>query len=151
MEKLSVKTRDILLQAGWNPNNKNDVTKTVMFLEARGYQVNDCVIDVLTVFGGMTYKFKHPDGNIETFHFCPEETVGDYYEKEDFEEFEARINEPLIVVGEAYRGYLIMLIAQSGKVFGKNASSLYKFGDNIFEALDTLCLFKIPEEINLNR
>ncbi|MFT9820972.1 SUKH-3 domain-containing protein [Lysinibacillus sp. NPDC056185] len=147
MENLSVKTRDILLQAGWNPNNKINVTKSVMFLETMGYQVNDSVIDVLTVFGGMTYKFKHPDGSIETFHFSPE-TVGDYYEKVDFEEFEERINEPLVVVGEAYRGYLIMFIAQSGKVFGKNASSLYKFGDNIFEALDTLCLFKIPEEIN---
>ncbi|MFJ8100523.1 hypothetical protein [Lysinibacillus sp. NPDC096212] len=78
MENLSVKTRDILLQAGWNPNNKINVTKSVMFLETMGYQVNDSVIDVL----------------------------------------------------------------------GKNASSLYKFGDNIFEALDTLCLYKIPEEIN---
>ncbi|MFB7157399.1 hypothetical protein [Lysinibacillus sp. NPDC056232] len=79
----------------------------------------DSVIDVLTVFGGMTYKFKHPDGSIETFHFSPEETVGNYYEKVDFEEFEARINEPFVVVGEAFRGYLIMFIAQSDRCLVK--------------------------------
>ncbi|MOA39656.1 hypothetical protein D3C78_1614560 [compost metagenome] len=84
---------------------------------------------------------------METFCFDPEETVGDYYEKEDFEEFEMRVKEPLVVIGEAYRGNLIMFMSESGKVFGKNGYSLFKFGDNIFEALDTLCLFRRPVEI----
>lgn len=148
MNNLSTKTIEILIQAGWEPNHKIDLNETVKFLEAMGYQVFDSVIDALSHFGGKEYKFNHPDGSLETFHFIPEEAVGDYYEKEDFVEFEARVKEPLIVVGEAYRGNLIMFISKSGKVFGKNGYSLYKFGDDIYEALDTLCLFKKPEEID---
>ena len=147
MQNLSDETRDILLQAGWNPNNKVELTETVKFLEAMGYQVFNPVVDALSQFGGVEYKFKHPDGSLETFHFIPEEVVGDYYEKEDFEEFEVRVKEPLVVIGEAYRGNLVMFISKSGKVFGKNGYSLFKFGDDIFEALDTLCLFRKPEEI----
>ncbi|WP_348620334.1 hypothetical protein [Paenibacillus polymyxa] len=52
---------------------------------------------------------------METFIFSPEEAVGDYYKKGDFKEFEARVKEPLVVVGEAYRGNLIMFISKSGK------------------------------------
>lgn len=147
MYDLSDKTIEILTQAGWNPNHKIDLNETVNFLEAMGYQVFNSVIDALSLFGGKEYKIKHPDGSLETFQFSPEEVVRDYYEKEDFVEFEARVKEPLVVVGEAYRGNLIMFISKSGKVFGKNGYTLYKFGDNIYEALDTLCLFKKPEEI----
>lgn len=147
MQNLSDETRDILLQAGWNPNNKVELTETVKFLKAMGYQVFNPVVDALSQFGGVEYKFKHPDGSLETFHFSPQEVVGDYYEKEDFDEFELLVKEPLVVIGEAYRGNLIMFISKSGKVFGKNGYSLFKFGDDIFEALDTLCLFSKPEEI----
>lgn len=47
MNNLSYDTREILIQAGWNPNNKADLTETVKFLEAMGYQVFDSVIDAL--------------------------------------------------------------------------------------------------------
>ncbi|WP_128102967.1 SUKH-3 domain-containing protein [Paenibacillus sp. DCT19] len=147
MGEMSDETRDILLKAGWDPNKKVDLSETVKFLETMGYQVFIPVVKTLSLFGGDQYKFKHPDGSLETFHFSPEEVVGDYYEKEDFEEFEARVKEPLVIIGEAYRGNLIMFVSESGKVFGKNGYSLFKFGDDIFEALDTLCLFRKPEEI----
>ncbi|KGA81065.1 hypothetical protein KQ41_19815 [Lysinibacillus fusiformis] len=147
MRNLSNETRDILLQAGWNPNNKVELTETVKFLEAMGYQVFNAAVDALSQFGGVQYKFKHPDGSLETFNFSPEEAIGDYYEKEDFEEFEVRVKEALVVIGEAYRGNLIMFISISGKVFGKNGYSIFKFGDDMFEALDTLCLFRKPAEI----
>ncbi|WP_342439389.1 SUKH-3 domain-containing protein [Paenibacillus sp. FSL L8-0436] len=67
MNNLSSDVRETLIQAGWNPNNKVDLSKTVKFLEAMGYQVFDSVIDALRVFGGIEYKFKHPDGSLETF------------------------------------------------------------------------------------
>lgn len=147
MWSLSDKTRGVLLQAGCNPNKKVELTETIKFLEAMGYQMFNPVVDALSQFDGGEYKFRHPDGSLETFHFSPEKAIGDYYEKEDFEELETRVKEPFVVIGEAYRGNLIMFISQSGKVFGKNGSSLFKFGEDIYEALDTLCLFKKPVEI----
>lgn len=147
MCSFSDETRQILLQSGWNPNEKFDLTDTFKFLENMGYNVFNPVIKALSEFGGVEYRFPHPDGSLETFHFIPEKTVGDYYEKEDFEEFEMRVKESLVVIGEAYRGNIIMFMSESGKVFGKNGYSLFNFGDNIFEALDILCLFKITEEI----
>ncbi|WP_268625031.1 SUKH-3 domain-containing protein [Paenibacillus alvei] len=147
MDNLSSETTEVLRQAGWNPSKMYDVTGTIEFLGKMGYKIFNSVPKILSEFGGIEYKFKHPDGSEETFHLIPEEAVGDYYEKEDFDEFEMRVKEPLIVIGEAYRGNLILFISESGKVYGKNGYSLFKFGDNIYEALDTICLFRKPVEI----
>ncbi|CAI6064513.1 hypothetical protein PAECIP112173_01925 [Paenibacillus sp. JJ-100] len=148
MKKLSDETRKVLLQAGWNPAEKLELTETINFLKEMGYEVYEPIIEALSQFGRFEYKYKHPDGSWETFLFSPEEAVGDYYEKKDFEEFEIRVKEPLVVVGEAYRGNIILFISKSGKVFGENGSSLFKLGDDIYEALNTLCLFRKPEKFN---
>ncbi|MGG2073200.1 SUKH-3 domain-containing protein [Lysinibacillus irui] len=82
-----------------------------------GYQVFNPVVDALSQFGGVEYKFKHPDGSLETFHFSLE----DLHEKEDFEGFEVRVKKPLVIIGEAYRENLVIFISNS--VF------IFKFGD----------------------
>ncbi|MGR6128719.1 SUKH-3 domain-containing protein [Paenibacillus sp. SER-28] len=69
MDNLSYDAREILIQAGWKPINEVDLTATVKFLEAMGYQVFDSVIDALSVFGEVEYKFKHPDGKFGNLYF----------------------------------------------------------------------------------
>lgn len=61
--------------------------------------------------------------------------------------FEDRIGESLVVIGEARRGNMIMFISESGKIFGKTGYYLEKFGDDIYEALDTLCIPRPGQEI----
>ena len=85
------------------------------------YQVFNPVVDALSQFGGVEYKFKHPDGSLVTFHFSLEEVVRYLHEKEDFEEFEVRVKKPFVIIGEAYRENLVIFISNS--VF------IFKFGD----------------------
>jgi len=144
---LSEQAQTILADAGWYEGRNVDVTETVTFLEAKGYDVFPCVIEVLKEFGGLECSYKRPDGSDESFHFHTIEIYGDYYEKEDFEDIEKRVGEPLIAIGGAYR-YMNMFMSQSGKLYGEMGYCLVKFGDNIYDALETLCLFKRTVEID---
>jgi len=102
---------------------------------------------MLSEFGGLKCNFQRQNGNKDSFHIIPEEAYGDYYEKEDFEEIEMRLNEPIIAIGEARNTYMLMFMSKSGKVFGEMNYCLVKYGDNIFEALELLCQALPGEEI----
>ncbi|MHA7966427.1 SUKH-3 domain-containing protein [Paenibacillus sp. CAU 1782] len=145
---LAETTKQMLIQAGWEPGERVDIDHAVRFLEGMGYEVPEAVKEALSRFGGKIFEVTHPEGHMERFHFCPDIAAGDYYEKEDFEEFEDLVKESLLIIGEAYREHVILLISESGKIYGKNGGSLSKLGDTIFDALDTFCLFKSTEEVS---
>ena len=147
MGKISELTMQILSDAGWYPGRKVDIEELVDFLELKGYKVFPCVIDVLYEFGGLKCSFTRPNGDEDFFYVNPEEAYGDYYDKEDFNEIEMRVKESLIAIGQARSDNMMMFMSESGKVYGETGYYLVKFGDNIYEALDTLCLVLPCEEI----
>ncbi|WP_348623313.1 hypothetical protein ABFT51_20190 [Paenibacillus peoriae] len=69
--------------------------------------------NVLREFGGIKYSFNRPNGDKDSFHIIPEETYGDYYEKEDFEEIEMRVNESLIAIGQARDDNMLMFMSKN--------------------------------------
>ncbi|MGE7913031.1 SUKH-3 domain-containing protein [Lysinibacillus xylanilyticus] len=140
-------TTQILTNSGWFPERVVDIKKTVDFLESKGYQPFPCVLKMLSEFDGLKCNFQRPNGDKDSFHIITEEAYGDYYEKEDFEEIEMRLNEPIIAIGEARNDYMMMFMSRSGKVFGEMGYCLVKLGDNIFEALELLCQALPGEEI----
>ncbi|MGW9530018.1 SUKH-3 domain-containing protein [Paenibacillus terrae] len=147
MDKFSKETVRILTESGWYSGRKSDITRTSDFLQSKGYQLFPCVADVISEFGGIKYSFTRPNGDKDSFYINPEEAYGDYYEKEDFEEIEMRVNESLIAIGQARDDNMMMFMSESGKIFGEMGYYLVKFGDDIYEALDTLCLVLPGEEI----
>ncbi|MGG4496794.1 SUKH-3 domain-containing protein [Brevibacillus reuszeri] len=147
MHVFSEQTINILAKAGWYEGREIDISDTITFLESKGYQVFPCVIEALAEYGGLECLYKRPDGSDESFHFRTMEVYGDYYDKEDFEDIERRVQEPLIAIGEAYR-YMNMFMSESGKVYGEMGYCLVKFGDTLYEAIETLCLFKRTEEVD---
>jgi hypothetical protein len=148
LNKLSKETVQILTESGWYPGRKSDITGTSDFLQSKGYQLFPCVADVLREFGGIKYSFNQPNGDKDSFHLIPEEAYGDYYEKEDFEEIEMRVNESLIAIGQVRDDNMMMFISESGKIFGEMGYCLVKFGNHIYEALDTLCLVLPVKKLN---
>lgn len=138
----------ILTNSGWYPGRKVNIKETVDFLESKGYQLFPCVLDVLNEFGGLKCSFNRPNGDKDSFYINPEEAYGDYYEKEDFNEIEMRVNESLIAIGQARNDNMMMFMSESGNVFGETGYYLVKFGNNIYEALETLCLVLPGEEID---
>jgi len=147
MKKMSEITKQILTNSGWYPSRKIDINRTVDFLESKGYKLFPCVVDMLSEFGGLNCSFTRPNGDRDSFYIAPEDAYGDYYEKEDFIEIELRINEQIIAIGEARDSNMMMFMSESGKVFGEMGYCLVKFGDDIFDALETLCLVLPGEEI----
>ncbi|TCS95511.1 SUKH-3 domain-containing protein [Hazenella coriacea] len=147
MNQLSSETYKILTESGWHPQRKADIKSTVQFLESKGYQLFPSVIATLSEFGGIRCSFTRSNGDQDSFHLIPEKALGDYYEKEDFTEIEMRVNESLIPIGEARHEHMVMFMSESGKVYGETDYCLVKFGNDIHQALDTLCLALPGEEI----
>lgn len=143
IEPLSERTVQILSDAGWQPGRSVDMEATFNFLKGKGYQIFPCVREALEQFGGLTCRFKRPDGEDDSFHFNPEDVYGDYYEKDDFVEIEERIHEPVIAIGQASNEYMMLFMSESGKVFGEMGYCMVKYGNDIYEALETLC-FVLP-------
>ncbi|MEK5236167.1 SUKH-3 domain-containing protein [Paenibacillus sp. FSL L8-0470] len=146
-EKISEITEQILSDAGWYPGRKVDIQEVVDFLESKGYKVFPCVLDVLYEFSKLRCSFTRPNGDEDSFYVNPEEAYGDYYDKEDFNEIEMRVKESLIAIGQARNDNMMMFMSESGKVYGESGYYLVKFGDNIHEALDNLCLVQPGKEI----
>lgn len=146
MSGLSEKTIRVLSDSGWSSNHSRDISDFVELLEGRGFPVFPAAKRVLEMFAGIEFSYPLNDF-VESFHFNPHRALGDAYEYEDFEEFEDRIGESLVVIGEACRGNMIMFISESGKLFGKTGYYLEKIGDDIYEALDTLCIPRPGQEI----
>ena len=96
----------------------------------------------LSEFSMIETHFHLPNGDAETFHFNPLMAIGDCFDKEYFddleEQFSELIGEPLVPIGEADRGYLLLLITPISKIFGYYGC-LVKFGNNIEECLEALC------------
>ncbi|MOA36018.1 hypothetical protein D3C78_1575150 [compost metagenome] len=137
----------MLSKSGWYPGRKVEAEGTVNFLKLKGYQPFPLLIDMLSEFGGLKCSFNRPNGDRDSFYIAPEEAYGNYYDKEDFNEIEIRIKEPVIAIGQARDDNMMMFMSESGKVFGEMGYYLVKFGNNIYEALETLCLVLPGEEI----
>ncbi|SFE54946.1 SUKH-3 immunity protein [Paenibacillus algorifonticola] len=141
-------TLKVLTQSGWFIGREIDISETNKMLKTRGFDVFPCVEQLLREFGELEYSYLKLDGKVESFHFKPKLVLGDIMEREDYSEFEYWFNEPLVVIGEAYRRNMNMFMSESGKVYGEYGGyQLFKFGENIYEALEALCQPKPIEEI----
>lgn len=139
MSRLAEKTISVLSSAGWSSYRSRDISEFAVFLEGRGFAMFPAAKTVLSMFGGLEFSFFIND-RAESFHFSPQLALGDGYEHEDFDEVEERIGESLVVIGEARRRNMIMFVSESGRIFAMTGYYISKFGDDIYEALDMLCL-----------
>ncbi|ANY65215.1 hypothetical protein BBD42_01015 [Paenibacillus sp. BIHB 4019] len=147
MSILALETMSILRASGWFPERKTDITSMVDFLKSKGYEIDQSLIDVLSEFGGLKCKFKRPNGNKDSFYINPEEAFGDYYDKEDFDEIEKRVGEGITAIGQARNENTMMFISTSGKIYGETGYCLVKFGEDIYNAMNTLCLVLPGEQL----
>jgi len=145
MSETSIKT---LSEAGWYPKRETDLESTINFLESKGYVVFSSALHALLEFDKIRCEFTRRNGDKDSFYIDPEQAYGDYYEKDDFAEIEMRVEEALIAIGQARNDNMMMFISESGKICGETGYLLMKFGDDIYEAMDTLCVSLPAEEIN---
>ncbi|WP_334073567.1 MULTISPECIES: SUKH-3 domain-containing protein [Paenibacillus] len=139
MNRFSERTLGILTKAGWHPERKVDVSATLSFLESRDFQVSTPVKEALERFGGLVCEFLD-GGEGENFIIIPESQFREGVTKVHFKRYDVLIGEYLIVIGSVYRENALLFMSDSGKVYGAHDDYyIWKFGDNIDEAISNLC------------
>lgn len=136
---LSSTTKMCLEQAGWHKERSYDISLYLQHLEKEGYHICEHAKVFMKEFGGL--KVIHPNMKDARSmdYFIVDPTVFGDYTMDAINGYEVRTKERLTPVGEASRGYLIMMISESGKVYVAYDSFLLKIGDSGYEAIATLC------------
>jgi hypothetical protein len=144
--------RDIALlikKYGWDPERRIDTTEIVKVLNNEGYQVNHYALEVIEQFGNL--EFQHPSFKIknqtEKMHFNPLRACDHIY-REKVEEYESRIGESLVVIGEAYNEHLILMASDSGNIYGGYDDYLTLLGNSIEDALKAIFYSKETEKMS---
>ncbi|ASR46424.1 hypothetical protein B4V02_06895 [Paenibacillus kribbensis] len=133
----SQRTIDILKDAGWYPERKVEISSTISFLEKKGFEVFDLAKEAFEHFGGLEYSV--PSDESDDFQIGPE-FLREGIERKHYSRYETIIGEKLVVIGLAYDDNATMFMSKTGKVYGiMDEYYIWKFGNNIYEAINNLC------------
>ncbi|MCL2141886.1 MAG: SUKH-3 domain-containing protein [Methanimicrococcus sp.] len=139
----------IMEKYGWNPKRRIDTAEIVKILSDEGYQLNKYALEVIEQFGNL--ELEHPSYKIknqtEKLHFNPLKACEGIY-REKVEEYESRIGESLVVIGEAYNEHLTLMVSDNGSIYGGYDDFLVRLGNSIEDALETIYYSKEVEEIS---
>jgi hypothetical protein len=141
-------TKKFLLQAGWFPERKIDISSYEQLLYSKGYELNDIVKEFLSEFGELKISFPNHVNSSMTddivFHTI-EAIIGIFHEKVEI--YQERVGEKLVTIGEAYNGNMVVLMSLSGKFYGAYDDLVVYYGENRYEALEAICEWKDTPEI----
>ncbi|WP_176560085.1 SUKH-3 domain-containing protein [Brevibacillus dissolubilis] len=146
---ISEKTQLLLRKAGWQPDRKIDITDYISVLENEGYTLFPAAIEFLTEFGGL--KVTHPHHMVkksDDFFQTNASVAAEDIWRERVETYEERIGESLVVIGQAYKTHMTMMISPTGRVFAAYDDLLILLGNSPAEALEILCEGKETKEID---
>ncbi len=137
---ISKKTETLLKKAGWNNDRKIDISDYVETLMAGGYILNDVVKEFLSKFGGL--RVCHPHAKVvnedDNFHLDPIGATKSIL-IERVNSYEERVEEKLVVIGEAHDRHMVLMMSLSGKMYAGYDDFLVEIGENGYTALETLC------------
>ena len=149
-ENFSKRTAECLNRSGWYPNRSLDVTTFVEALNAAGFVVHEAAADFLREYVGLYIKYPHAkvvdmedemhfDLSIVIRHITPA-TVNAYAKVLDTK---------ICPIGEAARGYLMLMMDHTGKVYGSYDNFFALIGSSGADAIEALCSGRDLEVIPL--
>ena len=136
LSKTAVK---FLMKAGWKKGRKIDISEYAAALEKEGYTVHEKAREFMEEFAGLVGEqpaFRVPNV-IQKIHFDPilaSERM--FFGNMSF--YEARVGEPLVVIGEAFNEHYTLMMAESGKVYGAYDTYMAIEGKDYIEGLNSL-------------
>lgn len=160
----SEEVKKALIEAGWFPNRKIDITRYEKTLLLAGYDIPKILKDFLVAFGGLYLKCPHlveitpqllkqypmlrEKKSYKILHFNVIEAIGDPIISMTKEEiFEPRVKENMIVFGEIWDGRYWLAMTPSGKVYARDADSILFLGNDYVEMLENEFHHVRPREI----
>jgi hypothetical protein len=143
MTQFSQAARQCLERSGWDENYRADISEYQSLMEREGCPLPTVVIEFLSGFGNLRVHYPHHKvPSVEdVLHFdalkAASAPKGKYCE--DLDHYVARIGERLVVIGEAARGYLLLMMSSTGKVYAAYDAFLAYVGDSGEDAIEAFC------------
>ena len=148
MPEFSEKTAKYLARAGWTPASVSDTTSFEKLLRERGFTVHEAALRFLNHFGGLHIEYPHAKASdiTDNMHFDISVVVS-HIRPSDVESYGGLVGSTLCPIGEAARGYFILMMDESGAVYGAYGDFFVKVGVSGPAAIEALCSGKELEEI----
>lgn len=141
--RFSQATQQCLERSGWDEKYRADISEYELLMGSEGCPLPPLVIEFLSCFGNLRVHYPHHKvPSVEdVLHFDALKAAltpkGKYCE--DLDHYAARIVERLVVIGEADRGYLLLMMNSAGKVYAAYDDFLAYVGDSGEDAIEAFC------------
>ena len=103
-----------------------------------GFNVGAAFERFVSIYAGK--HFKHPSfstSDVEKIHFDVD-ALGTDLVPEASEEYSERVGLPLIPIGKAYNGHLLLMIDENGALYGAYDNFLTELGDDFEDGLNAI-------------
>jgi hypothetical protein len=139
--RFSSRTRSFLESAGWHASRSRPVDSEVRILRTEGYDVPTPVLDLLREFGGLKVTYPHAKvpAHDDNFVIDAELAMRGTF-KAWIDEYQRRVGATTLTpVGQAARGYLVLVMADTGTVYAGYDDTLLIVGESADQAIENLC------------
>lgn len=137
--KFEKTTYDFLRKLGWSEHRSVDPAPFLACLLAHGYVRFSQAKQFFQRFGGLAGDMPayRVAGAFDRIDFDPARTIACTC-RETVLAYEARVHEKLVVIGMAYNGHLVLLLSESGRVYGGYDDHLCLIGTDVQDAMSNL-------------
>jgi hypothetical protein len=148
MTEFSQQTARYLNRAGWTPDYVVDISNFEKLLRDSGFHLNNAALRFLEEFGGLHIQYPHAKvaDIADNMHFDIPVVIR-HITPSNVEAYGRIVGSTLCPIGEAARGYFILMMAECGGVYGAYGDFFVKVGASGVEAIETLCSGKELMEI----
>lgn len=143
MERYSKKVEEIMSSAGWTPKRNIGISDYIHQLENEGYIVFNEVKFFLRNFGGLQIEFEN-DGSLDNIHFNISQSIGQISKEWIIDDYSNKVGEKLCLIGQAYRGYMVLSMSKKGGIYAGYDDLLYLVGKGVHQGIENLLLRKKP-------
>lgn len=140
MTELSKQTAECLNRSGWDRSRVMDTSGFEASLRAAGFNVLDAAMSFLKEYGGLRIRYPHAKviGLEDEMHLDPS-IAATHIQPVAVEAYSKILGKELCPVGEAARGYLVLLMDEEGQVYAAYDDFLARVGASGLGAIEVLC------------
>lgn len=121
----------VLELSGWNSKRSVDISFDLNLLKEHGYSVHDRTIEFLKEFSNLIISFTNKRNQIEDdITLVVKNGIELEVMERLIEDYSPRLNgENLNIIGTAYRDYFVLMMGESGAIYGGYDDYLVKIED----------------------
>jgi len=158
--------KDELVNAGWYPARKIDISRYKEALRKEGYDIPQKLCEFLTEYGGLKLKIPHfvditlellskypmlkpPKESYEIMHFDVIEAIGfpSDIPMTEGDIFEPRVGEQMVLFGEIFDGRYFLMMTPSGRIYARDGRSILFLGNTYTDMFENIFHRTVLSEI----